>query len=385
MENEKELKAIVEKVSSDGTIRAIASLEEEDRDGDIVSVNGIDLKNFKKNSPVLWMHNANLPAIGRVLKTWVEGKKLMMEMVFDKADVFAMEISRKLADGFLNAFSISFIAKELDKNVITKSELLEVSVVNIGANAEALMSREYKAFNVKVKEFETKGKLKAVVTKEINEDKEDRKDKKDKKDKETEQPVEEVKEPEEIKEPIEDNTEEIKPEIKPETKPEENEKKEDDKEQPKEKEETKEETKEEVKETEEVKVETTSTDVEVEVKEDTEEVVNDKDSEKEVTDVDIEDEKENKNEDNEKKKVEEQLKKIPTTEDTKNMVRNAIDSMNLTVEALKDVLANSDSKKGDKTVSPKTKVEEPAEKKKAVKKTKLAYRVLESLLQDLKQ
>ena len=249
MENEKELKAIVEKVSSDGTIRAIASLEEEDRDGDIVSVNGIDLKNFKKNSPVLWMHNANLPAIGRVLKVWLEGKKLMMDMIFDKADVFAMEISRKLADGFLNAFSIGFIANEMNGNIISKSELLEVSVVNIPANAGALISREYKAFKAKAEEFETKGKLKAVVTKEVNEDKEDKKDKKDKKDKETEQPVEEVKETEEIKEPIEDNTEEIKPEIKPETKPEENEKKEDDKEQPKEKEETKEE----VKETEEVK------------------------------------------------------------------------------------------------------------------------------------
>jgi len=47
------------------------------------------------------------------------------------------------AGGFLNAFSVGFLPKEFDdKGVILKSELLEVSVVSIPANARALAKKK---------------------------------------------------------------------------------------------------------------------------------------------------------------------------------------------------------------------------------------------------
>lgn len=127
----------------DGKIFGIASSAVEDRQGEVVSVDGWDLKNFKKAPRLLWAHDHHEPAIGKVTKTWYEGtgksKRLMFEAVFQDVTEKARAIAQLVKEGFINTFSVGFKPLEMEGNVITKSELLEISVVNVPANPEAML------------------------------------------------------------------------------------------------------------------------------------------------------------------------------------------------------------------------------------------------------
>lgn len=127
----------------EGKIYGIASSAVEDRQGEIVSVDGWDLKNFKKAPRLLWAHDHHEPAIGKVTKTYYEGegknKKLMFEAVFQDVTEKARAVAQLVKEGFINTFSVGFKPLEMEGNVITKSELLEISVVNVPANPEAMM------------------------------------------------------------------------------------------------------------------------------------------------------------------------------------------------------------------------------------------------------
>ncbi len=136
-------KGFVEKVNEEEGVleAAIASTSVVDRAGDIISQEGWELDNFKKNPQFLWGHNMRdyRPPIGRVEKIWFEGDKLMFKPKFDMKDPFAAELFRKVKEGFLNAFSVGFNPLEIEGNTFTKSELLEISLVAVPANQEALV------------------------------------------------------------------------------------------------------------------------------------------------------------------------------------------------------------------------------------------------------
>lgn len=127
----------------DGKIIGVASSSVEDRQGEVVAVDGWDLKNFKKAPRLLWAHDHSEPAIGKVSKIYYEGtgksKRLMFEAVFQDVTEKARAIRQLVQEGFINTFSVGFVPKEMDGNTITKSELLEISVVNVPANPEAMM------------------------------------------------------------------------------------------------------------------------------------------------------------------------------------------------------------------------------------------------------
>lgn len=128
-----------------------------DRMGDTISQDGWRLDAYKKTNPViLWGHNVHeerLP-IGKALKVWIEEKgtkaaKLMFKIKFDLLDPFAAEVYRKIQQGFLNTVSVGFMPlewKELEPDnpwggkLYTKQELLELSVVPVPANPEAVIA-----------------------------------------------------------------------------------------------------------------------------------------------------------------------------------------------------------------------------------------------------
>lgn len=132
---------------------SVASSAIVDRDGEIIDQNGWDLKNFKKNPQLLWAHNIRevKPPLGKVTKIWFEGdgknKVMKFKAVFDMADEFAKEIYRKIKEGFLNAFSVGFMPLEREGNVYTKTELLEISVVPVPANPQALVEMRSKGMS----------------------------------------------------------------------------------------------------------------------------------------------------------------------------------------------------------------------------------------------
>lgn len=121
--------------------------------GSRVLTEGGDLRQFERNPVLLFMHNRafdreNLP-IGRIESMRIDGDKLIGTPVFDLNDEFAKKIADKWENGFLRMLSagIEIIDISSDANVmlpgqtrptITKWKLVEVSVVDIGANDEAL-------------------------------------------------------------------------------------------------------------------------------------------------------------------------------------------------------------------------------------------------------
>jgi len=130
-------------------IVAIGSQEKVDRDRDIVVIDGIDFKNYKNNPLLLWSHRSSDPPIGKATKVWKENGKLMFKLQFATMEEygFADTIYKLLKGGYLNAFSIGFspdwkqavFDEKVGGYVFNKVDLLEISVVNVPANPNALV------------------------------------------------------------------------------------------------------------------------------------------------------------------------------------------------------------------------------------------------------
>jgi len=134
---------------TDNGLTAVASSNLVDRHGEIVEVDGWDLKNFKKAPRILWSHDHTIPAIGKASKVWIEGKgakaKLMFKMVFQEVTELGRQAKQLVEQGFIDTFSVGFMAEEMEDNKFTKQELLEISLVNVPANPDAQVAA-YKSF-----------------------------------------------------------------------------------------------------------------------------------------------------------------------------------------------------------------------------------------------
>lgn len=121
-----------------------------------VLTEGIDLTQYKRNPILLWMHNRpwqgvnnEVLPIGTMENLRIEGDNLIGTPVFDETDEFAMKIKAKWDAGVLRMVSagLDVIEQSDDPAVlltgqrlstVTKCKLREVSIVDIGANDDAL-------------------------------------------------------------------------------------------------------------------------------------------------------------------------------------------------------------------------------------------------------
>lgn len=124
-------------------------------------IDGIDLKQYKRNPILLWMHirayrgtKDEILPLGRVENLRIEGeergkRKLLGDFVFDEKDEFAKQIAQKVEDGFIRMASAGLDPLEWSDAIelklpgqtrltLTKSRLFEVSVVDIGSDDGAL-------------------------------------------------------------------------------------------------------------------------------------------------------------------------------------------------------------------------------------------------------
>ena len=159
-----EVKAAAE--ADDRTLRFIGTTAARDRMGDEVTLSGWDFKAFRKNPVFLWAHDYRALPIGKVTKIAKDDigngeKGWTFDVNFAPADANPVaEQCLKLArGGYLNAVSVGFQshaskwieedeeAKDKRKKetpdkhpgkVFLKKELLELSLVPVPANAEAL-------------------------------------------------------------------------------------------------------------------------------------------------------------------------------------------------------------------------------------------------------
>lgn len=126
----------------EGKMAFVATDETVDREGEILSIEGWDLENFKRNPVMLWAHNPYEPPIGKwtnIRMRTVNGKKkLMMEPDFHKKSDLSRLISDLVENGYPpQTVSVGFRPKERQGNRYVKQELLETSFVNVPANPEA--------------------------------------------------------------------------------------------------------------------------------------------------------------------------------------------------------------------------------------------------------
>lgn len=132
------IKALIEKATDSG-FSFIASTAAIDRQGDSIDQAGWDLSNFKQNPVMLWAHDYSAPPVAKALTLdATDPRGLVGTCEFAPTD-FAQQIKTLVEGGFVNALSVGFIPLQRNGNIITKSELLEISFVPVPANQEALI------------------------------------------------------------------------------------------------------------------------------------------------------------------------------------------------------------------------------------------------------
>lgn len=132
---------------------AVITTEAVNSYGSRVITAGIDTAQYERNPVLLWMHRRSWEAgampIGRVENLRREGDRLIGTPVFDLNDNFAKQIADKWENGFLRMVSAglepleqtddpALVLPGQTRQTVTKSRLVEISVVDIGGNDEAL-------------------------------------------------------------------------------------------------------------------------------------------------------------------------------------------------------------------------------------------------------
>lgn len=109
--------------------------------GYVILTGGIDTTKFERNPVMLYMHERKT-VVGRWENIRKEGKRLLADAVFDDSTPLGVQVKNQVEKGFLKSASISveIIEKETVNGVetVTKSELTEISIVDIPANSNAL-------------------------------------------------------------------------------------------------------------------------------------------------------------------------------------------------------------------------------------------------------
>lgn len=128
------------KLKADDSFTAVASSEVEDRQGEVVRQAGWNLKNYKDNPILLWMHEHDKP-IGKAERVWLDktGKSPVLKFkgMISTATEYGRAAKQLIEEGILKTFSVGFRPLEMEGSEITKAELFEISLVSVPANPEA--------------------------------------------------------------------------------------------------------------------------------------------------------------------------------------------------------------------------------------------------------
>lgn len=125
-----------------GEIEVIVSNSATDRHGESILLEGIDLSQIRRNPVVLWAHDYTGLPIGQIKDIRKKGGNLVARIKLDY-DVyeFADTVYKLILRGTINAVSIGGMVREWndDYTVVKKLEMVELSVVPVGAHPDALV------------------------------------------------------------------------------------------------------------------------------------------------------------------------------------------------------------------------------------------------------
>lgn len=140
-----------------------------------VLTSGIDYTQYMRNPIVLFMHereydknsdNKGTAVIGRCVKLWTRGTELIATIEFDMKDEFAAKIAGKVERGFIRMASMyaDVITASSEPELImpgqifetvTACKLVEISIVEIGGNDDALKLSKKHMDQVQLKKLKT--------------------------------------------------------------------------------------------------------------------------------------------------------------------------------------------------------------------------------------
>ncbi len=140
-----------------------------------VLTDGIDTEQYMRNPVVLYGHNRRLhnpqgdEVIGRVVNLRKEKKQLIATVEFDEKDEFAKKIAGKVERGYIRMASLyaevieasmaeEYLLPNQTYETVTKCKMVELSIVDIGGNDDALrLSKDGKPVKLnKIKPIENK-------------------------------------------------------------------------------------------------------------------------------------------------------------------------------------------------------------------------------------
>lgn len=121
-----------------------------DRQDEVVLADGWDLDNYRKNPVILFAHQYDQPPVGKAEKVWVSNGALKFRVRFPTKDEypFADTLYRLYKGGYMHAVSVGFLPREWEwgkgdedpRRTYTEQELLELSLVPVPANPDALIN-----------------------------------------------------------------------------------------------------------------------------------------------------------------------------------------------------------------------------------------------------
>ncbi len=158
-----------------------------DRHGESLNPEGWSLNNYMRNPVILFGHDYKSLPIGKALKVWIEDGKLMFTIKFADTPM-GNEVFKLFEEEMLNAFSVGFIPIKWDESgtfTFAEMELLELSVVTVPANPEALakvksveemIAKEAEEQPVTIKKSELLAIVKQAISEVVAESKSDEDD-----------------------------------------------------------------------------------------------------------------------------------------------------------------------------------------------------------------
>lgn len=147
------IKGMEDSESGDLLVQGVASTEDVDRDGEIVDQKSLaDAAASAKSIPVFWQHDWDAP-VGKVVEVQPGDGKLYAnvsigkdyEIPYKGGSLSVNSVRKMVEQGIVNAFSIGFEAsmqksEDSDTPVLKVSDIHEISIVTVPANAGALFS-----------------------------------------------------------------------------------------------------------------------------------------------------------------------------------------------------------------------------------------------------
>lgn len=138
--------------------------------GTRIITSGIDLSYYKETNPVLLFMHDRGKVVGIVKNLEVKGTELMGEIEFDKASPLSEQLEKQYEFGSMRMVSANFRILETSSNkslakegqtreTVTRCQLFEVSCVDIGGNANALVLSDQEGNTLPLSAKDDKGAL----------------------------------------------------------------------------------------------------------------------------------------------------------------------------------------------------------------------------------